>query len=94
MFIDLKTDQPMLVYTPFPFQLVVLKSKMAASAQRFQISGNASSYFYHIFQGRTQEFLKGSPNLTQYGETVLKLITSTPRQFSAIVHHMAIASTF
>ena len=31
---------------------------------------------------------KGGPNFTRYVETVLQLITSTPHQFSVIVHHI------
>ena len=30
----------------------------------------------------------GGPNFTQYVETVLQLMTSSPRQFSVIVHHI------
>ena len=31
---------------------------------------------------------RGGPNFTQYIETALRLIKSTPRQFSVIVHHI------
>ena len=33
----------------------------------------------------------GGTHFTQYSETALQLITSTPRQFSVIVHHIPIA---
>ena len=45
-----------------------------------------------IMQGRIQKFLAGGwgggPNFTRYVETVSQLITSTPRQFSVVVHHI------
>ena len=39
-------------------------------------------------------FQRGGPNLTPYAETVLQLITSTPRQFSVnALHSIASASS-
>ena len=40
------------------------------------------------FKGGSRNFSQGGPNFTQYVETVLPLITSIPRQFSVIVHHI------
>ena len=50
-------------------------------------------YSIERIQGQIQEFLVGGgggggPNSTRYVETVLQLVTFTPRQFSVIVHHI------